>query len=406
MGKNLPAVENKKKQIKEYVEQGTGKIPAKGGYYQTPGGDFEPDAWRAQTEANKEGICTEIILSEQDVKHVKVIARAHHPDGWYVDGIVNHEFNTVMGKKVMEMYKKVLDGKAITFGVPNRKKRIEVFKEKEPPFFMSDDGELIPNLEAMGTAKLLDDMLRFRDISIRDATTKAMRISQLKALNEEWRDEEEIKAEEQEVKDVNKGKEVIKVDQETVDKAPKAKQSKKKNPVQPKQQNSQTTKEEREKAIAEVMAKRKTNEKQEEKSEEEKEEEKEEDVKQERKEESKSVNKTESTKQNKKVTKQKEPKDKIPSGIDPKKVQDGETTPKKKGKTGKKDENRTGEGQSRWKGLNGKQIVDLIRKTKKVDNKDLEPGQVKIEMLNLQKGKLITKAQFLDAKNYFNDITE
>ena len=219
MSKNLPAKPDKKKQITEHVEQGTGKIPAKGGYYQTPGGSFEADAWRVQEEANKEKINTEIVLAEQTEDHVKVIARAHHPSGFYVEGIVNHDFDTIMSKKLMEMFKKILAGESITFGAKKHKRRIKVFNDEKNPFSIGENGKLIPDLYGEGVAKILDDMLRFRDISIRDATSKAMRIAQLKALNREWRDEDELKAEEQEVKDVNKGADVKKVNQETVDKS-------------------------------------------------------------------------------------------------------------------------------------------------------------------------------------------
>jgi len=214
---NVPAVKSKEEKIKEHVEAGTGSIPKKGGYYEPSPGKFEPDAWRVQEEANEAKISTRIVKAEQNDWYSEVIAEATAPDGRVVQGIVHHDFNTIQAKKIMEMYKKVLSGKQIFWGEKGMRRKIEPFNDPKNPFRMSESGMMIPDLTGMGMAKIMDDMLRFRDFSLRDATSKAMRIAQQKALNEEWRDKEEIEAEEEEVKSVNKGKEVQKVTQEKVD---------------------------------------------------------------------------------------------------------------------------------------------------------------------------------------------
>jgi hypothetical protein len=216
---NIPAVKKKEELIREHMEAGTGRIPKKGGYYEPAPGKFEPDSWRVQEEANEAKISTRIVTAEQDGRHSIVIVEATAQDGRVVQGVVNHDFNTIMGKKIMEMVKKEMAGKHIFWGEKGMRRKIKPFKEGEPPFFVAENGEMIPNLTDQGTAKIMDDMLRFRDFSLRDATTKAMRIAQQKALNEDWRDEEEIKSEEDEVKTVNKGKEVKKVTQTEVDTA-------------------------------------------------------------------------------------------------------------------------------------------------------------------------------------------
>lgn len=213
----MPAVKSKEEKIKEHVEAGTGGIPKKGGYYEPSPGKFEPDAWRVQEEANEAKIKTRIVKAEQNDWYSEVIAEATAPDGRVVQGIVHHDFNTIQAKKIMEMYKKVLSGKQIFWGEKGMRRKIEPFNDPKNPFRMSESGKMIPDLTGMGMAKIMDDMLRFRDFSLRDATSKAMRIAQQKALNEDWRDKEEIEAEEEEVKSVNKGKEVQKVTQEKVD---------------------------------------------------------------------------------------------------------------------------------------------------------------------------------------------
>ena len=215
---NVPAVKSKDEKIREHMEAGTGGIPKKGGYYEPSPGKFEPDSWRVQEDANEAKISTRIVKAEQNDWYSEVIAEATAPDGRVVQGIVHHDFNTIQAKKIMEMYKKVLSGKQIFWGEKGMRRKIEPFNDPKNPFRMSESGKMIPDLTGMGMAKIMDDMLRFRDFSLRDATSKAMRIAQQKALNEDWRDKEEIEAEEDEVKSVNKGKDVKKVTQQDVDK--------------------------------------------------------------------------------------------------------------------------------------------------------------------------------------------
>lgn len=196
----------------------TGHIPKKGGYYSVAPGKFEADAWKVQEEANNAGISTEIRVAEQTGAYARVIVRAWPKEGHFVEGIVHHDFDTIMNKKLMEMLKKQLAGGIIKFGANGKKKRIQVFADIAVPFIVNDEGKSMPNLTPEGTIKILDDMFQFRDISLRDATSKAMRIAQLKALNKDWRDDAEIQAEKDEVTSVSDGKDVPHVDQEVVDK--------------------------------------------------------------------------------------------------------------------------------------------------------------------------------------------
>ena len=215
--KNLPAKQGKSEVLREVIERGTGGVPKKGGYYEVAPGKFEPDAFRVQEEANEAKIQSRIVQIEHTDSHVLVVAEATRPDGVVVQGVVLHDFDTVMAKKIMEMFKKVLSGKQVFWGEKGQRRKIEPFEDPKNPFVMGENGKMVPYLSGMGMAKIMDDMLRFRDFSIRDATTKAMRIAQLKATNEDWRDIEEIQAEEEEVKSVNKGKEPKKKTQKDID---------------------------------------------------------------------------------------------------------------------------------------------------------------------------------------------
>jgi hypothetical protein len=218
MKENLPANKGKSEVLKEIVERGEGRIPKKGGYYEPAPGKFEADAYRVQEEANEKNISVRIISVKQTAEYSEAIVEAIPEDGPAIPAVVHHDFETIFNQKVMEMFKKQWAGKMITFGDYKHRKRIEVFNDKDNPFIHTKDGKMIPNLTGIGLAKVFDDMLRFKNFSLRDATTKAIRVAQLKALNKEWREDDEIKSEEQEVKDVNKGKDVNKVGQEEVDK--------------------------------------------------------------------------------------------------------------------------------------------------------------------------------------------
>ena len=215
--KNLPAKQGKSEVLREVIERGTGGVPKKGGYYEVAPGKFEPDAFRVQEEANEAKIETRIVHAEQTDKFAMVVAEAKRKDGVVVQGVVFHDYDTIMAKKIMEMFKKILAGKQIFWGEKGQRTKIEPFIDPKNPFTMSETGKMVPALTGMGMAKIMDDMLRFRDFSLRDAATKAMRIAQLKATNEDWRDIEEIQAEEEEVKSVNKGKEPKKKTQKDID---------------------------------------------------------------------------------------------------------------------------------------------------------------------------------------------
>lgn len=219
-GGNAPSKLDDKLAQKKNIEKGTGRIPKKGGYYSVgsvKNPKFEADAWRVQEEANESRISTVIVKTTQTKDYAETIVRAIHPDGHYAEGIVHHDFNTIMNKKLMEMLKKQIAEDNIFFGPSGKRKKIEVFADLQEPYITNDRGESVPNLTPLGNVKILDDMFQFKDISIRDATTKAMRIAQLKITNEDWRDNAEIKAEIDEVQSINNSKQVPRVNQDVVD---------------------------------------------------------------------------------------------------------------------------------------------------------------------------------------------
>lgn len=154
---------------------------AKGGFYRVRGHD-EPDAWMVQQWANNAGISVEIITAEQTETKAKVVVSAVK-DGQYVDAVVIHEFGTT--KEV------------VAFETIDNMQR----SNKNPIIGYEEDGKPILSDEAK--YDIYKRYIKFKNFSIRDATTKASRIATLKLLNREWRDPEELESEASEVRSVN-----------------------------------------------------------------------------------------------------------------------------------------------------------------------------------------------------------
>ena len=169
------------------------EIKPSGGFYKA-GGNEVPDARRVQQDANEKNIPYEIMNAEQTSDYAQVIVRAWAPNGQYIDDIVHHDFANIQQLKALELLKKQVKGEDVYFDDAP----IQVFQDLTKPF--NSDGT--PILTGQGYLKLLTEMARFKNFAIRDATTKAARRAQLKVLNKEWRNKGEIKAEEDEVKQV------------------------------------------------------------------------------------------------------------------------------------------------------------------------------------------------------------
>ena len=162
-------------------EIGTLTHQARGGYYSVRGHE-EPDAWMVQQWGNQAGFSVSILEAEQDTKQAKVIVRAQK-NGQFVDAVVIHDFETskdVIALEVIENMER--------YG-------------KEAITDYEDDGR--PVLSAEAKYRIYKQYIRFKNFAIRDATTKATRIAILKLMNRDWRDPEEIAAEEAEVRSVN-----------------------------------------------------------------------------------------------------------------------------------------------------------------------------------------------------------
>ena len=67
------------------------------------------------------------------------------------------------------------------------------------------DEEGKPKLIPEAQQRFFSRYIRFKNFSLRDGTTKAIRIAQMKLLNQEWREDAEVNAEEMEVKSVAEG---------------------------------------------------------------------------------------------------------------------------------------------------------------------------------------------------------
>lgn len=170
-------------------------IVQRGSFYKA-GNKQVPDAMRTQKEANEKSIPTEVIKIEQTDEYAEATVRAWLPDhSQYTDDAVHHHFKVIRELKALEYLEKQVSGQSVYF----RGSPIQMFEDLSQPFTQNGD----PILTGVGYLKLLTEMARFKNFALRDAITKASRRAQLKLLNREWRDKEEVQAEKTEEKMVN-----------------------------------------------------------------------------------------------------------------------------------------------------------------------------------------------------------
>jgi len=187
---DAPAVQSKRPVARR--EPREKPIVQDGSFYKA-GNKKVPDARRVQKDTNKRNISIEILQTEQTEEYAEVIVRAWLPgNSQYTDGVVHHQFNVIRKLKALEYLEKQVSGKDIFF----RGSPILMFEDLSQPFNKNGD----PILTGVGYLKLLTEMARFENFAIRDATTKASRIAQLKLLNREWRDKDEVQSEKDEEK--------------------------------------------------------------------------------------------------------------------------------------------------------------------------------------------------------------
>lgn len=190
-GANVPAkksdheldMEIEKAKAKRYLE-------TQGGSYKVNGAEV-PDSARIQNIANDAGICVGILESEQNQVFARVRVRGILGKQ-SVEGEVWVDFDTEMKLLMMEFINK-------------NKGVLDHFEGLDPVFI---DGAQIKQGDIFVDAKyaLVHAMLTLRKFAIRTATTKASKIVQMKLLNKEFREKEEIAEEKSEQDLVSRSK--------------------------------------------------------------------------------------------------------------------------------------------------------------------------------------------------------
>jgi len=167
--------------VRREVQEKTLEI--KGGVYKV-GGHEEPDAWLVQQWANQAGVSTEVREAIQTDEYAKATVRAYLGTQ-FVDETVIHFFSVSKELIAFEIISKMQE---------EGKKAIEGYDEEGRPIFTQE-----------AKYKIYKRYIHFRNFAIRDAISKAARRAQLKIMNKEWREEEEIEAEASEVRMVHEG---------------------------------------------------------------------------------------------------------------------------------------------------------------------------------------------------------
>lgn len=191
---NVPAVQEKQEkaqplalsdhEIEERINRAKARRFAtnQGDFYKVSGKE-RPDSAMIQKLANESGISAEITKAEQTDRyaHVEVVGILGN---LRIPAVVHHDFDTEFMLKTMEIVQK-------------NPQILERFEGTTP---ILKEGAQIKQGDELVDAKyyLIHTLLSFKKFSLRDGCTKALSIVQLKLLNQEFRDEEEIKSEEAE----------------------------------------------------------------------------------------------------------------------------------------------------------------------------------------------------------------
>lgn len=196
---NVPAVQEKAQtpaisdsELDAKIEKAKTRryLAGQGGSYKVSGKE-RPDSAAIQNVANDVGVSTEILVAEQTDKYAHVIVRAHLGNH-FVDAAVHHDYAVEFQLKTMEIIEKNPDILDHYEGLKPVIK--ESAKIKQGDYFVDAKYYLVHAL------------LSFQKFSLRDAVTKAMSAAQAKMLNQDSRDEEEVKSEQAERDLVEKNK--------------------------------------------------------------------------------------------------------------------------------------------------------------------------------------------------------
>jgi hypothetical protein len=157
-------------------------LKGQGGSYSVSGKN-RPDSAMVQKFANAADISSEILFAEQTKDYAHVVVRGHRGNK-YVDAVVHHDYETEFQLQTMEIVKK----------------NSEILDHYEGLIPVLKEGATIKLGDKVADAKyhLIHTLLSFKTFSLRDATTKAMNIVQMKLLNQDAREPEEIASEQKE----------------------------------------------------------------------------------------------------------------------------------------------------------------------------------------------------------------
>lgn len=168
-------------ELEEKIERAKARrfTSGQGDFYKVQGKE-RPDSAMIQKLANESGISVEITKAEQTDKyaHVEVVGIFGN---LRVPAVVHHDFDTEFMLKTMEI-------------IAKNPTILDHYEGLNP---VIKDGATIKQGDEVVDAKyyLIHTLLSFKKFSLRDACTKAMSIVELKLLNQEFRDEDEIKSE-------------------------------------------------------------------------------------------------------------------------------------------------------------------------------------------------------------------
>jgi len=167
------------------VREKTKTFEKRGGTYEVEGHE-EPDAWLTQCWGNEAGINIEILdQTRQTEDYAMAVVRAHLGNQ-FVDEAVVHYFSVSKEIIAFEVIEKMLK------------------KRENPIEGYDEDGK--PILSQVAKYRIYKRFIHFKNFALRTAISMAARRAILKIMNREWREEEEIEAEEREARIIEEEK--------------------------------------------------------------------------------------------------------------------------------------------------------------------------------------------------------
>lgn len=187
MAGNFPVKANQET-VKKPIDKLIDHKP-EGGMYPMTGGPV-PKSSQIQMWANEKNISLETIDVGKDDDQAWAKVRAIVTEtGQFVESMVVLRYRDVEQRKMISQVDKIIKESG------KRSGSTPTIRDMSEPFIVTDDGRIMANYTPRGLMDFMKQMVNYRYTAERTAETMAARRAEWKILNKEWKDETEANAE-------------------------------------------------------------------------------------------------------------------------------------------------------------------------------------------------------------------